>query len=1038
MSGVSLRTPGSQEPVLNRFNQLNDAIKAAAEKGGSEAIVKHTGDDGQIYYSLREVTKNEVQNYGAADLDPNIVKFSVDAKDLDLPETATSPPAGAERILEANVLSTRNAIQNGLKTVLPPGVINDPAAKNSLAQGLGFKDFDTFYTQLSQLPPAKQQQFIQILSQPQLWQSVKDKVTQSLQTHSLRNYPQVLADFAKEMQTLGTTLKGQLTTLLKSEVDSLFEGKGTPAFDPALGNADSKWSPAALLGVYNSLSNIKTQSPQDFQRLQAITNDPTKKPLTFKYDSQPPVSTKENIALEDPVSLLTNSMKIAHTSCGDCKEHVITIRDGAIKGSSEPILNSAVLEKLTFLSRGNLDHKPIPGFQHGLNHWYTLPEMTERKLVTGNPPGVDQAAALKLLSDLNATGSDKEKTWRLLGAMGNALGTFDPAKLKENPVLCQYLKTDKSGNLGSGLDMTKLWDVFFKGGGNSAKIDEIKGALDTLLPTIKPQSLINTVFKMEQMKQVESVQGFLNEIKPGLAKDLLTDGNIGARTEASIQRLEAIMALNAIKENLPQPLTASQNRKINEVMAQITSDPFSPQKLANVKREMGSLIQTVADGNKLVQEHPPKTLKQTLNRLVNNIDGKMDSQTTRDLVDTWLKVVDTKGDGAIIEDLVTHEVGHNLMEIFKKEHPEINLERDWAAITGSSDSSGPSTFTVTPMTQALFGQGEEEVSKYGQTSSNEDFAESYRLFMSNPEELYAKAPTKFLVINALSGRFTEAQVKERFGASSPEKLSQAWQKITGQAGSQFHFSAPMLAQLNKTYPELAAAGGNPDASMTSEQVDAAPPPPPPAPAPKPETLLSPQRLLDASQLTSPPLSKEQLNATHQAVLKLVQHVQAGKGTLNKADIQALLGADYAKLPPGFQAMLDNPDSTLMQYINNPNHFSRQNAVTWIQSEVLNQVIGAYEKANASAVSFKNLLGRCTRASKNEHNMPHISPADLKRFYDAALAHVKAQMALMSPPPPIKSDQEMIAIFETALRNMSTGNDKAEKYTRDINQALGLA
>lgn len=63
----------------------------------------------------------------------------------------------------------------------------------------------------------------------------------------------------------------------------------------------------------------------------------------------------------------------------------------------------------------------------------------------------------------------------------------------------------------------------------------------------------------------------------------------------------------------------------------------------------------------------------------------------------------------------------------------------------------------------------------------------------------------------------------------------------------------------------------------------------------------------------------------------------------KEDLQALLGADYDKLPGAFKAMLDKPDSTLMQYLNNPSHFSRQNAVTWLQSEVLNQIIGSHKK-----------------------------------------------------------------------------------------------
>lgn len=42
-----------------------------------------------------------------------------------------------------------------------------------------------------------------------------------------------------------------------------------------------------------------------------------------------------------------------------------------------------------------------------------------------------------------------------------------------------------------------------------------------------------------------------------------------------------------------------------------------------------------------------------------------------------------------------------------------------------------------------------------------------------------------------------------------------------------------------------------------------------------------------------------------------------------------------------------------------------------------------------------------RTAENAQTPANIPAQSLKAFYDAALAHVKAQMALMSPPPPFK-------------------------------------
>lgn len=52
-----------------------------------------------------------------------------------------------------------------------------------------------------------------------------------------------------------------------------------------------------------------------------------------------------------------------------------------------------------------------------------------------------------------------EKTWRLLIAMGNSMGTSQPSQLRQHPILKEYLKPGSAG-----LDMEKLWYLFSQWG----------------------------------------------------------------------------------------------------------------------------------------------------------------------------------------------------------------------------------------------------------------------------------------------------------------------------------------------------------------------------------------------------------------------------------------------------------------------------------------------------------------------------------------------------------------------------------------------
>ncbi|PIW16700.1 hypothetical protein COW36_13120 [bacterium (Candidatus Blackallbacteria) CG17_big_fil_post_rev_8_21_14_2_50_48_46] len=295
------------------------------------------------------------------------------------------------------------------------------------------------------------------------------------------------------------------------------------------------------------------------------------------------------------------------------------------------------------------------------------------------------------------------------------------------------------------------------------------------------------------------------------------------------------------------------------------------------------------------------------------------------------------------------------MEIFKQDHPQINLERDWAAISGKADQKGPDQFTMAPATQSYFNQAPEEVSDYGETNPGEDFAESYRMFMSQPEELIKRAPTKFLVLNALNGRFSPEQIQTQFGPYQ-DKLDQAWKKIQGQTGAKFHLSAPMVELMNKTYGgTLGKPADSSDLqSFTTAALDKAGKTVAGTGALYKNPPLSPERLQSLKNLQHPALSQEQLKATNNALAKLISQVQTGGGNLDATGIQTLLGNDYQALPEGFKAMLSDPNSFISQYLNQPDHVGRSASPGWVQTEALSQMVTGYENLNSNYVRLAGL------------------------------------------------------------------------------------
>lgn len=1011
-SGAS-RLPLTQQ----RFQSREDALRAAAAVSGSEAIVLNTDQDGKTYFTLKPVTEHEVQQYGISQYDPNIVAFSIE-------RPGSSNTQVAVQILPGHALSTRNALESALQRVIPTSAYT-PALLNQLSRAMGFRDFDSMCQLLSRLPREKQAQLIARLTDPQCWRDMTHQLAASVSTNP----------FASDQgpSQLTKQLRAGLNQFLQDEIAGLFEGQGIPQYNPPLDPQNPLWSPAALLGIYNSLQRIRNESPADFGRIQKA-----QPPFTFKLGADPlQASTQQtNIAKLDALELLTSSMKIAHTSCKDCKEHTITIREGAIQGSSDAILNTQILEKVGLLSRGNFDFQECPGFSGGKKQWYTIEEMQARGLVSGDPPAIDRAQALRLIGELNGLGTgantrlNRDQVWRLLVSFGNAAGVFQPGLLQNDPVLKQYLKPNSSG-----LDMDKLWPLFFPQG-NNTKIREIEAALLRVLNDSKTsnQVLVNTVFKMEQMNQVQSLQDFLNQIKPGMGNDLFKDGTIGPRTGLAIQRLEGIITLNALKKNLPQPLTAEQNRTIQSIFNLLTAENLDQKTLNTIRARMKALVNEIPD--RIVQESPQKTLRQVLNNLIERIDGHFNQQTTRDLVNSWLSIVDSEGDGDVLSDLVTHEIGHNLMEMFKRDYqqdyPGLDLARDWAAISGKEPTS--TRFSMAPATRSYFNQAPEEVSDYGETNPDEDFAEAYRLFMSQPEELLKRAPTKFLVLNALTGRFSGAQIQAQFGAYQNE-LAKGWEKIRGENGKQFHLSADMLQLLNNTYGSLgfdstsaSSLSGNSISPMSvsavgnrsrGPQVDSVrrsldlPRTPP----------LTPGRMHTLKSLSHPPLSEAELRAANQAVIHLIEYIQMVGEPLDSEGIKNLLGPQYDTLPMGLRAQLEDSGSFLRQYLSRSDHIGQKATPQWVQREALSQLARMYEEVNRS---FEAISGGLDFLIRNKSDSFKLQLALNNNLLQALKTYFQHLNQLYTPQHAVPDEETLKQHLMAVVNESSNPSDLLQK------------
>lgn len=117
-----------------------------------------------------------------------------------------------------------------------------------------------------------------------------------------------------------------------------------------------------------------------------------------------------------------------------------------------------------------------------------------------------------------------------------------------------------------------------------------------------------------------------------------------------------------------------------------------------------------------------------------------------------------------------HEIGHQVQMVNRGWNPEKIAEfaklSGWKEDYGQGHVSEADGIDNRTGEKLLFdeqvvkaGRSDNFVSKYAKTSPVEDFAESYRIFITDPKAMMEMAPDKFLFINAQSQRYTASEVK---------------------------------------------------------------------------------------------------------------------------------------------------------------------------------------------------------------------------------------------------------------------------------------
>lgn len=892
------------EPLIQKkFTSLEEAQKLAQKTDGSEAIVKHQGEMGNAYYTVHKIDNKDIREFNQTELDPNLVCFSID---LDLQAVGNLEVlAYADEQVKENLELDLAEIEKSTVEQIKNNPRLDRAAQSqgyesALAYKQAPKEFENF------LP-----EFLQVNQTD----SIKNRLKESNTDAQAVGFTD-LASLKKQLKQLPPSQRDEITKILgntkltpaqkNEQAAALFKKE----FNVDVSLSKEQWSGAGVVALLDAFNKLKAHSPDQLA---------TAAKLTYVYETKT-TEPKETYSMNF-MELLNNNMKIAHTCTSEC---VVTIHEGAIKGTSESVIQdkAAILEqKLAILER-KINKSA-----------YSNAEIKTRGLAPINdspvkPADLDKAKSL-FWQFTQKTSEPQKNVYFQMAALLNALKTHDmPFGDIKNlvPSLKAFFPDTQieRGMLG-GVNVTlkKLSDcVFGEHPPDKDLLAAMQADVDKLLGKMSYIELTDAVFVAEKMHETRSLQAFLNQTNPSDVPDLKPDGLLSDQTNKEIARFQFTVICKSIENKLPKPPDPQALQALEKIKTQLFESRLSKREVAN---EIQTLIWSDIPG---LSPADNATFAKDLSAIYANVQlGQLDSATLHSLIDSWLQMVDGNREGQIGSDLILHEIGHNLMQQ-KIDNPNdgldgstilntTTLQSDWNAIGGFVEDAG--AFTMDAATESFLIQEKEEVSDYGQTNGSEDFAEAFRLYNSNPKELLAKAPTKFLMLNAIvNNKPADAQKKldelmtdlKRSGKKIDLKPS--LDKILGyDLTSKSHISPQMVEKLTQTYTEQFKGYIPPKTTQESGLAQF--------------SALRNHDYGDAfgtNRLVSTQLSEKmsRILDVYETAKTLMKHIPAPVGThYDEAKLKALVGAErYNLLPESFKVMLSGQDSSpLLRYLVTP-------------------------------------------------------------------------------------------------------------------------
>lgn len=827
--------------------------------------------------SSEENPTHHVRSFQDTPLDPTGVSFQT-------PQT-TPPLRNYTAIAKAHFgdqppteTSTRALFEKALTRA---GLPEDQATRATLAKDLGFRDYAQMVRDLSKCTP-------------EALAALAEEMT----------LPGALKPGSEGVPFSATGLNQRLATQLQAEIRQTLPNV---QFGPT-NVAD--WPASALLSYQQGIQQIARGSSKDLERIQKMPN------LSLNFEPTP--TTPD--APKDPttytaVQRMNDAMWIANTQ----RQHgssAIFIRQGATQADPHAILGREIAQKLGIMNRDVSDH-PRAGSLG--SQWYRQEELQDRQLL--DPSGkVDRTRAQSLLQSLtkindaqgNLNGGATARSQFSAVAMATLRfgSQATQNRLLQDPILKEYLTTNKSGF--PCLDIPKLDHLYHKS--TAPEQAQVMESLNKLVQELPDNVLTNTVFHAEQQKETRGLQDFLTQTGDN---KLRRDGVAGANTQKAVRDLQSMMLVRLIEHELKgtalEGLIDQSNRngvasaadKASRLVQAIQNPGVRAGLAASASMVPGGAVlglamQAAAGGAALL----PAETRARIEHYSNMINGRFDAQTSQDLVQAWLDVVDADGDRSVAAGLVVHELGHNIQDTLGQEDPYLQVDYNWEILGQWPDKAGndSSGYMMHPATRSLGRQEAEEVSDYGETNSYEDFAESYRLMMGDPKALFERSPSKFLFLNSFSQRFTNQEILQQFATDDNKRaaLGSALQTFLGQHQVSRQFTPEMFSHLTNQYREL------------YQQPGLLPATPPPAPT-------HANQRSQRTPSTSP--AEQAMQTLSQQRDQFRTLLQETDETQRQAQFKALVGAQlHAQLPPSLIAMATGspPDPALKLWAETPN------------------------------------------------------------------------------------------------------------------------